>query len=231
MHHVIAPGSPIWWMGFIGSAVIIAFPLWLTRNWSESEKVRAGKFLGALFLMTFISLQLYQVISGTWSKEHSLPLQLCAISSMLSGLLFFFRNQTAYEALVYWGIPGAFHSLLTPELVYGYNTYLIAEYYVAHAGIICAALYLGIANGWRIRTGSWLRIWLITQILILLVGGINHLTGANYMYLCQKPLADNPFIIGEWPWYVIGLEIAGLLHFWLVYLLFRRLKLVQPSGE
>jgi len=31
---------------------------------------------------------------------------------------------------------------------------------------------------------------------------------------------NNPFIIGEWPWYILILEAVGLLHFLIVYLPF-----------
>ena len=43
---------------------------------------------------------------------------------------------------------------------------------------------------------------------------------ANYMYLCIKPIANNPILIGEWPWYIISIELAGLLHFFIIYLPF-----------
>ena len=32
------------------------------------------------------------------------------------------------------------------------------------------------------------------------------------MYLAEKPMVNNPFLIGEWPWYIIGLELVLILH-------------------
>ena len=40
------------------------------------------------------------------------------------------------------------------------------------------------------------------------------------MYLAHKPIADNPFLIGEWPWYIIGLELVLILHIAIIYLPF-----------
>ena len=40
------------------------------------------------------------------------------------------------------------------------------------------------------------------------------------MYLCTKPIVNNPFLMGEWPWYILSIELAGLLHFFIVYLPF-----------
>ena len=32
------------------------------------------------------------------------------------------------------------------------------------------------------------------------------------MYLAEKPLVNNPMVVGEWPWYILGFEILGLVH-------------------
>ena len=51
----------------------------------------------------------------------------------------------------------------------------------------------------------------MVNLIILPVGFINWLIGSNYMYLCTKPGVESPFLIGEWPWYLIGLEGVALL--------------------
>jgi len=40
------------------------------------------------------------------------------------------------------------------------------------------------------------------------------------MYLAEKPMVNNPFLMGEWPWYIIGLELFLLLHIAIIYLPF-----------
>jgi uncharacterized membrane protein YwaF len=85
----------------------------------------------------------------------------------------------------------------------------------------------------KLRKNSWLKVWLFTQPVLAFVGIANYLTGGNYMYLSERPIADNPFIMGEWPWYIIGLEFAGLLHFAIVYgifLLFKKVT-INPSAS
>ena len=67
------------------------------------------------------------------------------------------------------------------------------------------------------RKGSWLKIFIFSQILIPLIGIVNLLINANYMYLCNKPIVNNPFLMGDWPWYIIGVEFAAILHFLIVY--------------
>ena len=43
------------------------------------------------------------------------------------------------------------------------------------------------------------------------VAMVNWLIGSNYMYLCTKPGVDSPFLVGDWPWYLLGLEVVALL--------------------
>ena len=230
MHHAIVPGTDVWWWGLFASITIVSLPLLISRKSSADFRQTTGKILGGILLATFAALQIYQIYRGTWNTADSLPLQLCALSSILSGLVFFYPSQLLSEALIFWGISGALHSVLTPELVYGHDAFYVAEYYVAHAGIIASALYLPMRSAFRLRQGSWWRLWLLTQPILLTVGLINHMAGSNYMYLCRKPMAENPFVIGEWPWYIIGLQAAGLLHFWLIYILYRRAGWVRPAN-
>ena len=41
------------------------------------------------------------------------------------------------------------------------------------------------------------------------------------MYLAEKPMAENPFLIGEWPWYIIILEAVMILHVVIIRLIFK----------
>ena len=70
------------------------------------------------------------------------------------------------------------------------------------------------------QTGSWWKVFLLSQILLPVIGLINWILDANYMYLCIKPIANNPFLLGEWPWYILIIELTVLLHFFIIYLPF-----------
>ena len=49
---------------------------------------------------------------------------------------------------------------------------------------------------------------------------INNLLQSNYMYLNSKPKAENPFLIGDWPWYILGLEVVIFVFLLIIYLPF-----------
>ena len=56
------------------------------------------------------------------------------------------------------------------------------------------------------------------------IGFMNVVLNSNYMYLMKKPLISNPFIVGEWPFYILGFEVAGILHIFIFYVLFNWLS-------
>ena len=219
-HETLEIFSPFWWQSNgITLAFIIVF-LFLGR-WANSEnREKLAKFIGVVLIIRTIGIHFYWDYLEIWKIESSLPLHLCGLSAILSGIVIFWRKQWAYECLYFWGLPGAFHSLMTPEFTIGTDGLLFYEYYLSHGGIILSAIYLTWILNMRPRRGSWWKVFLGSQLLVPIIGFINWTLDANYMYLCLKPIAKNPFLIGEWPWYFLGMECAAILHFFIIYLPF-----------
>ena len=219
-HETLEIFSMVWWQSNIVTLSIILFLLILGKWFSPENRTQLGKFIGVILISRAVGIHFYWDYLGILTIESSLPLHLCGLSAILSGIVLFWRKQWAYECLFFWGIPGAFHSLLTPEFIFGTSGFLFYEYYLSHGGIILSAIYLTWVFGMKPRQGSWLKIFLYSQILLPFIAFINWIFNANYMFLCTKPIANNPFLIGEWPWYLLSIELAGLLHFFIIYLPF-----------
>ena len=219
-HETLEIFSMVWWQSNIVTLSIILFLLILGKWFSPENRTQLGKFIGVILISRAVGIHFYWDYLGIWTIESSLPLHLCGLSAILSGIVLFWRKQWAYECLFFWGIPDAVHSLLTPEFTVGTSGFLFYEYYLSHGGIILSAIYLTWVFGMKPRQGSWLKIFLYSQILLPFIAFINWIFNANYMFLCTKPIANNPFLIGEWPWYLLSIELAGLLHFFIIYLPF-----------
>ncbi len=65
------------------------------------------------------------------------------------------------------------------------------------------------------------------QIPVAIILPLNFLLESNYIYLRHKPLVDNPFLIGEWPVYIIFLEITMVAHVYVIYLLEPKIKTID----
>tara|TARA_B110000444_G_C18677639_1_gene518196 strand:- start:729 stop:896 length:168 start_codon:yes stop_codon:yes gene_type:complete len=52
----------------------------------------------------------------------------------------------------------------------------------------------------------------------------NFLINSNYMFLKVKAFVDNPLLIGEWPTYIIFLELIIVVHVHIIYKLATKYK-------
>ena len=56
---------------------------------------------------------------------------------------------------------------------------------------------------------------------------------ANYMYMTEAPKVDNPFVFNElpWPWYVLPLHAAAVLHLIVINVVYRLTLPVRRDDE
>ncbi len=218
MHHEIIPlFGKLWWSAFLTTSIVITFILYAGKKMSPDHTKIATKVIGLFLIFVAVGMQPYEMAIGKWDVRSSLPLQMCGISAWLSGFSLLFDQTWIFYIVFYWGIPGAFHSIMTPEFTLGTEGLFFYEYYISHGGIILAALWGTMILKRRPAEWSWLKMFGWTQLVLPIVGSINWLLNANYMYICKPPMVENPFIVGHFPYHLIGLEFAALLHFAIVY--------------
>ena len=219
-HAVYSFGASGWWGGIAIFAAYAAIVFGAARTWKGEELRIFERWWGYALAALLLVKHLYLYQSGLWNVHDNLEMHLCGFSRILSILLLAFGARWAFYPLFFWGIVGGFHSLLTPELTSGDTPFMYAEYYIVHGGIIIIPLYFVFARGWMIGKWTWAKVLGINILLMAPVGLINYLVDANYMFLCQRPMVDNPFIMGDWPFYIFGFLAAGVLHYGVLTLLF-----------
>ncbi len=221
---IIEPLSSTWWIG-MSLSILVSFGIIQIAIRIPPDK---RKVLMMIMGFTLISIELMQQFYlnhlGLWSLKTSLPIHLCGISGILAGIMMFRSSHYGFEFLALIGSPGALHALLTPQLNHGTIPFLIFKYYVSHAGIVLVPLFLAVVLGYRIKRSSWYRVLLLCQVLLIIIGLTNYFFGSNYMYLAEKPLVNNPMVVGEWPWYILGFEILGLVHILIFYYGYRKFR-------
>jgi len=216
-HFVIEPLSTIWWTGIVFTFVFILFILLLLKGRTLSEKNSFARWLSISFVIAYLISNSIAVYNGTWNLQDNLPLHLCRISFLISIIVLNTRSQWMYEWVLFLGIPSGLHSLLTPELTQGAGPWFYFDFYFVHAGLILVPIYLTMMLGMRARKNAWLKTILRLQIPVAIILPFNFLIESNYMYLREKPLANNPFLIGEWPIYIVVLEIVMIAHVFIIH--------------
>ena len=82
---------------------------------------------------------------------------------------------------------------------------------LSHAFIVLNVLWMIIVLDMRFKKFALLRTIIITNLMLIPIAMINLLLDSNYFYICQKPPANNQFLIGEWPFYLFYLEFFAIV--------------------
>ena len=218
-HIIIEPLSAIWWKGILSAFFGLVIILVLFRKQSLVVKENFCKILAIAFILVYLITIISTIANGTWNIRDHLPLHLCRISFIICTITLFNRKQWMYEWCLFLAIPAGLHSILTPELTNGLNNWNLFEYYFVHAGMLLVPLYLTFLIGMRPRVKAWLHSFYRLQIPVVLIFPLNFIIDSNYMYLKAKPIVDNPLLIGEWPYYILALQLIALLHIYIIHLI------------
>ena len=155
----------------------------------------------------------------------ALPLQLCDAAIFIAAAALILRKQLLVEVTYFWGLAGTIQAVITPDLPQHFPSFPFFQYYVAHGGIVAAALFLVVGLGRWPRRDAVLRVASITIVYALLVGAIDAATGANYMYLRSKPASASLLdLLGPWPFYIAWASLVGAALLFILDAPFRWLR-------
>ncbi len=204
--------------------LIGTFAIWLIVLFTGREILNSNqrRIIVLLLIVFTISQELIDDILrwnvGIWDIAEDLPLHMCGISFFTSTYALYKKNQTAFELSYFWGLAGAFQAIITPDPSRFVMDVSLFWNFLSHGLIILNVLWLIIIDNMRCRLGSYINIIIITNGSLFIISIVNTILGGNYWFICEKPGGESPFIIGDWPLYLIGFEIAGIVLFGLLYI-------------
>lgn len=175
--------------------------------------------LALILILQEISYNLWHAYIGNWSLGSTLPLHLCGISVVLSAVVLLTQSYKIYEIVFFWGIGGASMALLTPDVgIYGFPHYRYFQFFISHGSIVTACLFATFVFKFRPNFKSLWRAVIALNIYTILIAGVNALTRGNYLYISSKPATASLMdYLGPWPWYIVILELLGLILFLVIY--------------
>lgn len=170
------------------------------------------KVLAAVLVVDEVSWWVYLLFGGVPGSRlaQSLPLQLCDVAIFVAAAALWTRGRLAVEVTYFWGLAGTIQALFTPDLPQHFPSYPYFQYYVAHGGVVAAALLLVV--GMRLHPRPWavLRVAALTIAYAVGVGAVDAITGANYMYLRSKPATQTLLdVLGPWPVYILSASLVA----------------------
>jgi hypothetical integral membrane protein (TIGR02206 family) len=213
--------SPLWWFTSGTSLALAVLSLLGIRFLTAHQRTLYAKGLGWGLILWMVLPPVANAFAGHWHVSYGLPLQWCDFTGGLAGLALITRRQLLYEISLFWGLTGAAAALVTPTLTQGTDWFFLAEFFISHAMLISAPVFLTLYASMRPRRWSWLGSvgWLNVVGLGVLV--LDYLIDANYMFLISAPPRDIAVYRIQWPGYLIGFDAACVVAFALIYLPFR----------
>lgn len=147
-------------------------------------------------------------------RAQPLPLQLCDVAIFVAAVALWTRSTLLVEVTYFWALAGTLQAILTPDLPQHLPSYPYFQYYIAHGGVVGAALALVV--GLRIHPRPWavVRVAVLTLAFAAFVGVVDIATGADYLYLRAKPPSPTPLdLLGPWPVYLVAAALVGFALF------------------
>ena len=177
-----------------------------------NDKSRSFLFVLAFIMISLdLSEDLVRVFTGFYSIRKDLPLQLCSIGVYLAAFTLVSRKKIFFDLIFYWGFVGATNAILTPDG----NLFELRIFFfysqAYHAALIFAVLWLMIKYDMRMRYGSILKVVISTNIIVGLLSILNYALDSNYMFLRQIPNSVSPFLMGEWPVYILMVQVFSII--------------------
>lgn len=183
--------------------------------------------LGLLAFLNIISYSYNQAVYNTFDYqiplENLLPLHLCDLAAFLAGLALITRHPLACELTYCWGLSGTLQALITPNLSAAPPEPLFFSFFLHHGAIVVTAIFLPTALGWRPRPGTFPRVLIWNQIYFAVALSVNFLFQTNFGFLLRKPSVPSLFDqLGDWPIYLIWLQLIAASLMGLILLPFSR---------
>lgn len=162
-----------------------------------------------MILIYPLSLLAARVSNIPLHAGNALPMHLCDWAALTAFFALVWRQPFLCELTYFWGLAATLQGLLTPDLFYGFPHPAFLIFFLHHAGVVLAAIY--VAAGLRMaprRHAAW-KVFLWTQFYVAAAAATNVALGTNYGFLAAKPSRASLLdYMGPWPYYILVLEIV-----------------------
>jgi hypothetical integral membrane protein (TIGR02206 family) len=196
------------------------------RNPNRDRPIRF--FLAALLGGGWLCWYALFAARGWLTLNNALPLNLCDWAALALIATLIRPCQFSYELGYFWGLGGTLQGMVTPDIAYDFPDPQFIFFFINHAGIITALLYLTF-TGMRPWPRSLPRVAAATLGYAVVAGLADYLLHTNYGFLAAKPaIASVMDLLSPWPWYIPELVGIGLLSLLVYYAPFFVLDRLRP---
>lgn len=201
--------------GFLG---ILA----LTMVSAFLPKYKFAQFSAIVILLIKITELSYRHIYVGEPIYSLLPLHMCNLTLIIAILTMLTKSQKLFQLTYFWCL-GALFAVITPDIKYSFPHPLTLSFYITHFYLLFAAIYGILFFNFKPTFKGWVNSFITLNIFAFIIFFINKKLGTNYLYINKIPDFSSPLdYFGQWPYYIIVVEIIYLILTYGIYYPFRR---------
>ncbi len=178
--------------------------------------------LGWFVCLSVVAFHINLLMSGRYDIKVDLPLFLCSFMAIFIPVFTSTRKYWLYEIFVFWIIAGTTQGIITPDVGGVFPDFEYFRYWIVHLGLYIIIFYAIIVFKMRPKLTSVFKAVVGIQFYIILMAFINYFLDSNYSYLSRKPVSASILdYFGEWPTYLVVVELLVIPYFLLIYFFFQ----------
>ncbi|WP_302163002.1 TIGR02206 family membrane protein [uncultured Fusobacterium sp.] len=201
--------------GFLG---ILA----LTMVSAFLPKYKFAQFSAIVILLIKLAELSYRHIYVGEPIYSLLPLHMCNLTLIIAILTMLTKSQKLFQLTYFWCL-GALFAVITPDIKYSFPHPLTLSFYITHFYLLFAAIYGILFFNFKPTFKGWVNAFITLNIFAFIIFFINKKLGTNYLYVNRIPNFSSPLdYFGQWPYYIIVVEVIYLILTYGIYYPFRR---------
>jgi hypothetical integral membrane protein (TIGR02206 family) len=173
--------------------------------------------LAVLLVVNEVAFHVALHLDEGLSASDDLPLHLTDAATIAAVIALWRPSALAFELTYFWALTATVQAVLTPDLRRGFPDYRWWWFFVAHAGVVIAAVFLAWGLRRTPRPGAVPRVYAWSLAVTALAAAGTLAFDGNYMFLRHRPYRDSLLdLMGPWPWYIVSAAAFALALFWLL---------------
>ena len=202
------------------------------RRWPGRWTVLASRLLAVGLVLNLVIWQVVTVRGGTWNASADLMVDLCPVANVVTAAALCTRRPLLVELAYLWACAGCIQGILQPDQRWAFPGYFYFQFYIDHAGVLVAALFLVVGLGYRPRPHAVPKVFGLTVAFAGVAAVTDVVTSGNYMFLRDKgPAGTLLDLMGPWPWYIGSASLFALVLLSLLDLPFRVTRRRQGAAS
>ncbi|WP_114907421.1 TIGR02206 family membrane protein [Ornithinimicrobium murale] len=181
------------------------------RGWVRRHAAAVRRVVAVIVIIQQTTLYATYAVQGA-GVDEALPLHSCRIAILLGLVWLLTRWRPALDVAFFLGLY-AYASFSYPQQIQPVDNVLGWSFWINHAVTLLLPIFAWLTEGWRPTVPALWRAfgWFLVYYAVALLA--NALTGGNYFYLRDRPIA------AAWPdWaYLPGAALLTLALFWIGY--------------